>query len=264
MNKQGEGKIEYLDYTWNPISGCYHSCKDKYCYACKIATRFAAKVYKQNKDIFASDFKAELDIPVRSSDGRIEPFPYGFLPTFRKYRLNEPAEKRKPSIIGVVYMGDLFGDWVPYEWKYEVMEACQNAPRHTYIFLTKNPLGLENPFHLYFAHNEKFWIGTSVTRISELRRAQYLIDETTYKTNRFLSIEPLLGDMGSIPELKDYKWVIIGQQTGPGAIKPKPEWVQSIIDQARAAGVPVFVKSPLYKKFPIQEWPEGLRKEMET
>jgi protein gp37 len=261
MNKQGKDKIEYLNYTFNPVTGCMHPCKDKYCYASKIARRFGGNAEHEYHGLHI------LDRPMykRTKAGKlmVDPYPYGFEPTFHKYRLNEPIEKKNPSIIGVVYMGDLFGDWVPYEWKYGIMEACQNAPQHTYFFLTKNPLGLENPFHLYFAHNEKFWIGTSITRISELRRAQYLIDETTYKTNRFLSIEPLIGDLGYVPELKDYKWVIVGQQTGPGAVPPKAEWVQSIIDQCRAAGVPVFVKSPLYQQFPIQEWPGELRKEME-
>lgn len=241
MNKQGNKKIEYLDYTFNPLSGCLHPCKDKYCYAAKIAKRFEGNSYggigitdTQYRDTTNLHVIEELHWTVNTGKWRYAPYPFGFEPTFHRYRLDEPVKLKRPSVIGVVYMGDLFGAWVPYEWKYEVLEACQNAKQHTYIFLTKNPLGLENPFHLYFAHNKNWWIGTSVEREDDAKyRAQHLIDETTYETNRFLSIEPLLSDVGGLNRLLENRlidWVIIGQQTGPGAVPPKPEWVQSIID----------------------------------
>jgi len=259
MNKT---KIDWADYTWNPVTGCLHGCE--YCYAEKIARRFGGgkndkaihylgePMYKQKKNGLAA----------YGSDMMIDPYPCGFAPTFHKYRLDEPQEVKKSQRIFVVSMGDLFGDWVPGDWIEEVFRACEDAPQHKYLFLTKNPKGLRYPFHQYF-NNKNWWIGTSVTRISELKRVQYLIDETTERTNRFLSIEPLLGDLGYMSELvRYYKWVIIGQQTNPDKL-PKGEWVQLIIDQCRVANVPVFVKSPLYEKFPIQEWPEGLKKESE-
>jgi protein gp37 len=267
MNKQGKNGIEWCDYTWNPVTGCLHGCG--YCYAEKIAKRFDGGGYGKEMGMFIAKYKEDafkppyvLDTPqyVKTKDDwyRVAPYPFGFAPTFHKYRLAEPMQVKKPSKIFVVSMGDLFGDWVPDEWKYKVLEACQNVVQHTYLFLTKNPLGLNSPYHLYFYRNENFWIGTSITKISELRRAQHLIDETAEHTNRFLSLEPLLGDLGYMPELRGYKWVIIGQQTNPDR-PPKDDWVQSIIDQCKAAEVPVFVKSPLYEKFPIQEWPEGLK-----
>jgi protein gp37 len=181
-------------------------------------------------------------------------------------------------------MGDLFGEWVPDEWIKQVFDACEEAPQHKYLFLTKNPIGLKYPFHTYFTCNQNWWMGTSICCQEDTERVHTLIGETTPKTKRFLSIEPLLGEvdlrcflmtsgwvpsyynpdnsMGEVssePTNEFINWVIIGQQTGPGAVPPKPEWVKSIIDQCKTAGVPVFVKSPLYQQFPIQEWPEGLK-----
>ena len=86
----------------------------------------------------------------------------------------------------------------------------------------------------------------------------------------FVSHEPLLSEINVGPWLKRerYKkdqfgikmsplisWAIIGSQTGAGAVKPDPAWVQSLVDQGRAAGVPCFVKDSLYKDFPVREWP---------
>ena len=146
-------------------------------------------------------------------------------------------------------MGDLFGDWVPDEWIGEVFNACENAPQHTYMFLTKNPKRYQDK-----RYNGNIWLGNTITRQSDFIK-EY---GRPLGAKRFYSIEPLLGPV-NIPQTNIPKWVIIGAQTGPGAVPPKPEWVQNIIDQCGVANVPVFVKSPLYEKFPIQEWPEGLK-----
>jgi protein gp37 len=110
------------------------------------------------------------------------------------------------------------------------------------------------------------WFGTTVTNDEDMQSKGYDLFEVTgdcqeKRAKRFLSIEPLLGGINKVTleNVQHMDWIIIGQQTGPGAVSPKNEWVQSIIDQCRAARVPVFVKSPLYSKLPIQEWPEGLK-----
>jgi protein gp37 len=79
-----------------------------------------------------------------------------------------------------------------------------------------------------------------------------------WERKTFISIEPLVDYFGDIVNTH---WIIIGAQTGPGAVPPKPEWVQSIIDQARDAGVPIFLKDNLKWPERIQEWPEGLKGE---
>lgn len=292
MNKQGKDKIEYLGYTFNPVTGCKHPCKDTYCYAKTIAKRFGGNAEHEYHGLHI------LDRPMykRTKAGKlmVDPYPYGFEPTFHRYRLGELAEKKKPSIIGVVYMGDIAGKWIPQEWFDKVMDTCFDVSRHKYMFLTKDTENLRSLFgnwryefgltgQAFTDFASSLWFGTTVeNQHAANKRIPELLN--TFGVKKLLSIEPIQGaiDLSRIePEGHDtfidalkgtaavpftvienrpkIHWVIIGCQTGPGAVPPKPEWVQSIIDQCRAAGVPVFVKSPLYQQFPIQEWPEGLR-----
>lgn len=272
MNKT---KIEWADYTWNPVTGCLHGCE--YCYARRIANRF--KGWSDWEGEHHVDTILKTNEPIRELDKPLyyapkeklgkwpkAPFPYGFIPTFHRYRLDEPQKIKKPSKIFVVSMGDLFGEWVPDEWQLDVYKACGKADWHKYLFLTKNPEAYAKVFYrskLDYRHN--FWLGTTVTDDKSFCEKGYELFESTgadqkRHAHRFLSIEPILGGISDtvLRNIQFIDWVIIGQQTNPNK-PPKDEWVQSIIDQCRAAGVPVFVKSPLYEKFPIQEWPEGLR-----
>ena len=100
MNKT---KIEWTDYTWNPITGCKHGCS--YCYAKRISMRFVGH----------------------------------FNPTFHATRLMQPKQQKKPSKIFVCSMADLFGNWVPRLWIDLVLETVKQCPQHTFQFLTKNP-----------------------------------------------------------------------------------------------------------------------------
>lgn len=306
--------------TYNPITGCLHGCK--YCYAEKIAKRFGQFPCENSNCAICGDCNLEpsyncnryspceriheLDNPVYTyNPKRMQPYPFGFEPTFHRYRLNEPAKVKKPQKIFVCSMADLFGEWVPDEWIDEVFKACEAAPWHTYMFLTKNPKRYndaiemiaceERSFALSEGYWDKFWFGTTITCQDDVERVKNLSKFS--EGHKFLSIEPLLSEVkidlseyccpkcnsiyvyqdnpvttqkGALPfYCEDCGWegekpkpliefVIIGQQTGPGAKPPKDEWVQSIIDQCKAAGVPIFVKHPLYEKFPIQEWPKGL------
>lgn len=270
MNKT---KIEWADYTWNVVTGCLHGCD--YCYARRIANRFSmeyaplvgefeGKFYDgsyNGKSIPNDGIMYDLYKPVIENE-RIQPYPAGFMPTFHRYRLNEPQKIKKPSKIFICSMADLFGDWVPDEWIDEVMEACNHAPQHKYFFLTKNPkrYAQKDLIRSYLINQNYYslsYFGASVTN-------QQMMDETIKQFKKiniacpkFISIEPLLNEI-NIADIKQLDWIIVGAQTGPGAMPPKKEWVQSIIDQARAAGVPVFLKDNLHWPEKIQEWPEGL------
>ncbi len=243
MNKS---KIEWCDYTWNPVTGCLHECE--YCYARRQANRFGSH-WKSTSTI------EYLDEPYKEN-GVIKPYQFDFKPTFHAYRLNEPVKKTKPSKIFVSSMGDLFGEWVPDEWIQEVFKACEAAPQHKYLFLTKNFKNASN-----FRYHDNWWIGKTITNDENARLCEgdpWNIDEI-HRANQFLSIEPLQGDITRLEYyLYSFKWVIVGAQTGPGAVKPNPEWVQKIIDQCRDAGVPVFLKNNLKWPEKIQEWPEEL------
>lgn len=243
MNKQGKNGIEWCDYTWSPVTGCLHGCE--YCYARRIVQRFGDKNDEEWHDLYQPFYKI---------DGKINPYPYGFAPTFHRYRLDEPQKLKKPSKIFVCSMADLFGAWVPDEWIEQVFETCKKASQHTYMFLTKNPYRyMQLALRGRLPNRENFWYGTTITENDRLP-----FNALEYKRN-FISLEPLRGPVSEKFPFSNIGWVIIGQQTGPGAVPPKDEWVQAIIDECREIGVPVFVKRPLYEKFPIQEWPEGLK-----
>ena len=131
MNKTA---IDWCDVTWNPVTGCKRDCP--YCYARGIARRFCGGTPDGGEHF--------LDEPMikrgkAMQDARVDPYPYGFDPTFHRYRLGEPAEMRKGKDIFVCSMADLFGPWVPLRWIMEVMDACLAAPQHNYLFLTKFP-----------------------------------------------------------------------------------------------------------------------------
>ncbi|MFA4972660.1 MAG: DUF5131 family protein [bacterium] len=217
MNRQGAGKISWCDYTWNPVTGCRRGCD--YCYARKTYERFGMS----------------------------------FEPTLHEERLGEPAKVATPSKIFVCSVADLFGPWVPDEWIGAVLRAADDAPWHTYQYLTKYPLALEDMVWM-----DRDWVGATAIDNETAGRALAALANTQAKT-RFLSAEPLMGpiDLMMRHDPGSLEWLIIGAMTGPGATPPKREWVQGLIDQARTAGVPVWLKENLRWPETIQEWPKG-------
>lgn len=257
MNKT---KIEWVanpdgspGYTWNPVTGCLHGCE--FCYAKRINRRFG--------------------------DGN-------FIPTFHRERLDEPLTVKKPSRIFVGSMADLFGDWdwAVGSWEFstsevmtDIFEIINQCSQHTFMFLTKNPRGMQG-----FDFPDNCWCGTSV---ENQENADARIPELLKVNCRtlFVSYEPALGavefkngskNRWSVPtqtnkegigiEWTDpgesyipFHWLIIGAQTGPGAVKPNPDWIDSAIKQFRAVDVPVFVKDNVGWPEQIREWPEGVK-----
>lgn len=233
-------KIDWCDSTWNPVTGCLHGCE--YCYARRIAERFRSrKIYDP------AGKPLELDYPweQKNKDGSITnaAYPFGFEPTFHRYRLNEPKKWKKPRNIFVCSMADLFGDWVPDEWIAEVFWACEDAPQHRYLFLTKNPARLYKMESAgILTCHDNWWIGSTLDN----RNAKRFQGEV--KNHTFSSIEPLtehmhvgLGSFGSD------EWVIVGAETGnrKGKIAPKREWVENIVEAAQLTGMKVFMKESL-------------------
>jgi protein gp37 len=254
MNKT---KIEWCDGTWNPVTGCLHNCP--YCYARKIANRFGT-----NTNIEFNP-KTTVDLITAASN----PYPYGFHPTFHRYRLNELKNKKAQNIF-VCSMADLFGEWVPDEWISEVIEACKEAPQHNYLFLTKNPARYED----VIAPTQNMWFGTTVTNNSDMTNRGYELYE--YKQGRyrkiFLSIEPLQEKFSekNLDNLKYVDWVIVGAETGnrKNKIIPNPGWLGDIAGACRLAGVPIFMKDSLVpiigERNMFREFPEGLQKDEEV
>jgi len=218
--------IEWTDYTWNPITGCTGCEVAEVCYARKFAQRLRGR------------FGYPQDEP--------------FKPTFHPDRLDEPLKIKKPSRIFTCSMGDVFSEGVRVWWIRKVIRTMQQCPQHTFQILTKKPHRI--PATIDFPPN--CWLGVSITGGSTAWRLSELLDEGVSAHIRFASFEPLLSYDGSI-SLKGLDWVIIGAQTNPYR-PPKKEWVDEIIHECRALGIPVFLKDnlqPIYGEDLIQEFP---------
>ena len=272
MNKTG---IEYVDRTWNPITGCFHDCP--YCYARGIARRFGTQGINTT-DVFQGSVHEAGTVVLHEPyirDGNAQPYPFGFAPTFHRYRLTEPENEKKPQRIFVGSMADMFGKWVPDEWIQAVFDACAAAPWHTYLFLTKNP---ERYYQVnndddettnLTLHDTPALFGATVTNNDEMERAyESLID--------WVSIEPLHGRISkewfmynmctdsfegpADGEIARWAWVVIGAETGNRRDKIKPErtWIEEIVETCRFWGTPVFMKDNLVDVWGdalIQEYP---------
>ena len=230
-----KSNIEWCDSTWNPVTGCKRGCE--YCYARRIAQRYGKRL---------PDYSGYMrDSGLHCLDNKIDgnPYPYIFEPTFHAYRLDEPRRRKKPQTIFVCSMADLFGDWVPTRWIVEVLDACEAAPQHRYMFLTKNPKRYAELDRLaLLPRRDNFWYGSTITS-KESRRFN-----GTISLNTFLSIEPLheyldvgLGSFGGD------RLIIIGAETGnrAGKIAPEKAWVDNICEAADLTHAAVFMKDSL-------------------
>lgn len=230
-------KIEWCNSTWNPVTGCKHDCP--YCYARGIANRFSAHGERwDERETHVLDEKFYVPEAEKS-----EPYPYGFVPTFHRYRLNE-YESKKGRTIFVCSMADLFGAWVPDSWIEEVFAVCEKAPQHRYLFLTKNPqryIDLAKAGKLPAKDN--MWYGTTATTPDE----QFFWGGAWHT---FVSIEPILRDYtGEIGGMCDTfaQWVIVGAETGKRKEKVIPEksWIEEITKTCIEKNICLFMKDSL-------------------
>lgn len=254
MNKT---KIDWCDSTWNPVTGCFHGCE--YCYARGIANRFSTAdkchTFVNGHPIGKIHELDEQAIVIETS--MKTPYPFGFEPTFHRYRLNEYQNKKGRNIF-VCSMADLFGDWVPDEWIEKVFKACENAPQHNYLFLTKNPKRYEKMLDRYMPPN--MWFGWSQTG----PMGDKCNFTTHHSVKTFISIEPLLEPFEEF-YIRGVDWVIIGAETGrrKNKVVPKRKWIEDIVNECRKKDIPVFMKSSLsdiWGEPLIQEFPEELKK----
>jgi protein gp37 len=206
-------KIEWTQATWNPVTGCSKvSAGCKNCYAERLATRLQAM-----------------------GNGR---YRNGFRVTLHPHLLELPKRWRKPRLIFVNSMSDLFHEDVPLEFIAQVFATMHQCPHHRFQILTKRSARLRQvAYELPWPPN--LWMGVSVEDKQVLHRVQDLREVPAVV--RFLSCEPLLGPLDELP-LDGIHWVIVGGESGPGARPMRAEWVLSIYRQCRKVGVPFFFK----------------------
>src|SRR5215468_9591001 len=211
-------KIEWTDATWNPVRGC---------------TKISPGCARCYAETFAERFRGVKGHPYEQGfDLRIVP-----------EKLEEPLRWSKPRMIFVNSMSDLFHEDVPTEYILQVAGVMRKANWHTYQVLTKRAYRLQTVLNTSLreqASLRHIWWGVSVeNREHGLPRIEYL--RNTPAAIRFLSVEPLLEDLGTV-DLSGIHWVIVGGESGHGARPMERRWVESIRDQCAAAKVPFFFK----------------------
>lgn len=209
--------IEWTDSTWNPVTGCTkitRGCDN--CYAARFSERF------------------------RGVDGH--PFENGFDLTLRPERIRQPLAWRRPRMIFVNSMSDLFHKKVPRSFIDQVFDTMEQADWHVFQVLTKRSSVMRDYLKHRYVNRvppEHMWFGVSVEdsaargRIEHLRHAPAAV--------RFLSIEPLIGAVGPMT-LDGIHWVIAGGESGPGARPMNIEWAREVRDQCAQQGVAFFFK----------------------
>ncbi len=217
-----QSAIEWTESTWNPLTGCTKispGCKN--CYAERMAKRLQA----MGQPNYANGFKL----------------------TLQERSLDLPLTWKKPHMIFVNSMSDLFHDDVPIEFIRKVFEVIRTASWHTFQILTKRS---ERLIKLSDVINwpDNVWMGVSVENQKYTYRINHL--QATRAPIKFLSLEPLLGPLPNL-YLDDIDWVIVGGESGPGARPIEENWVIDIRDQCLRSNVPFFFKQwgGVHKKY---------------
>ena len=206
-------RIEWTWRTWNPVTGCDAiSPGCEHCYAERMAKRLKAM--------------------------GVAKYRRGFKVTMHKKVLRDPLKWKKPQVIFVNSMSDLFHNDVPDEFIMELFDVMREADWHLFQILTKRPKRLVR-LAKKLPWPDNIWMGVTVEskdyrwRINDLRKVPAQV--------RFLSLEPLIGPLGEL-DLLDIDWAIVGGESGPGARPMSKNWVHEIQHQCKAQGTHFFFK----------------------
>jgi len=210
-------EIEWTNATWNPVTGCTKiSAGCDNCYAERFSERFRGV--------------------------KEHPFENGFDLTLRPERIEQPLSWKKPKMIFVNSMSDLFHKNVPAEFIAQVFETMEKADWHVFQVLTKRSSLMKRFVNARYKHKpapENIWLGTSVENYTKRSRIRHV--QETNAGVRFLSIEPLIGPPGDLI-LEGIQWVIVGGESGPNARPMQLSWARSVRDQCIQQNIPFFFK----------------------
>jgi len=208
-------KIEWTEQTWNPVTGCTKiSPGCKYCYAEVMAKRLKAMGAPGYENGFSTI-------------------------TLMHERLDQPLHRKKPTIYFVNSMSDLFHEAVPYDFIDRIFDTIRKTPQHAYQILTKRAERMNEYFQTRQVPDNA-WLGVSVEdKKYGIPRIGYL--QAIKAKTRFLSIEPLLEDLGRF-SLKGIHWVIVGGESGVKARPMEESWVLKLRDQCQRNEIDFFFK----------------------
>lgn len=205
--------IEWTDMTWNPVTGCTKISQGcKHCYA----ERLAHRLHIMGLERYRNDFRVTLHHDL----------------------IDLPFSWKKPRMIFVNSMSDLFHEDVPTTFIQKVFMTMEKTPQHIYQVLTKRSDRLVK-IASALTWPANVWMGVSVEDARVLHRVREL--SATPARIKFLSCEPLIGPLDQLP-LNEIDWVIVGGESGPRAREMKKEWVESIFHQCRTHHVAFFFK----------------------
>ncbi|PJJ96771.1 hypothetical protein CO641_13030 [Lysobacteraceae bacterium NML91-0213] len=210
-----KSRIEWTENTWNPVVGCTKlSAGCKHCYAETMARRLQAIGVAGYED----GFRTVRTLP---------------------FRLDEPLRRASPTVYFVNSMSDLFHEDVPDTFVDRVFDIMARCPQHVFQVLTKRAERLRD-FTAERVVSDNVWLGVSVeNKRHGVPRIRYL--RAAKCRTKFLSIEPLLEDLGPL-DLTKIDWVIVGGESGHGARPMNPEWVRTILKQCADQQVAFFFK----------------------
>lgn len=205
--------IEWTDMTWNPVTGCTKISQGcKHCYA----ERLAHRLHAMGLERYRNDFKV----------------------TLHRDLIDLPFSWKKPRMIFVNSMSDLFHEDVPLEFIKAVFKTMEQTPQHIYQVLTKRSERLRKIAE-WLNWPANVWMGVSVEDYRVIKRIDDLV--ATPARIKFLSCEPLIGPLDNLP-LSGVDWVIVGGESGPKARPMEREWVISILEQCRTNDIAFFFK----------------------
>lgn len=210
-------QIEWTDATWNPVTGCTKigpGCDN--CYAERFAER-----WRGIKD---------------------HPYEQGFDLKVWPHRLDQPKKWKKPRMIFVNSMSDLFHKKIDKTYISQVFDAMEDADHHVFQVLTKRSSIMRkfvNDRYGKAGAPAHIWLGVSVEDDAHKGRIEHL--RSTNAKARFISFEPLLGPIDSV-DLQGIHWAIVGGESGPRARPMEPDWATSLRDQCLKQGVEFFFK----------------------
>lgn len=223
-----KSKIEWTESTWNPVSGCTkisNGCEN--CYAERMAKRLQAMGTKGYED--------------------------GFKVTIHPESLEKPLKMKKPQMIFVNSMSDIFHKDIDDEYIIKIFEVMNKANWHTFQVLTKRPERLEQIAHK-LSWTDNIWMGVTVEANDYVERVEYLRN-LDIKV-KFLSVEPLIDSVDKM-DYTGIDWVIVGGESGYGCRKIKKEWVLEVKEKCKKNNIPFFFKQwggVNKKKWSIVRW----------